>query len=223
MIGSKPMIQWVYENSIRSKLVTEIIIATDDERILDCAKSFGAKAILTSENHPSGTDRIIEVCNKVSDYNYIINIQGDEPGIEYELIDGVIDLKIKNPDWEMTTACVKIKDEGELKDPNKVKVVFNNYNKALYFSRATIPFPFKKTSDTYRHLGIYCYNKKALLEYNSLPKSSWEETESLEQLRGLQNGYSIGVYVAEKASLAIDTPEDKLAVEKEFRTKNLIH
>lgn len=242
-IGGKSMIQWTYESSSRCKSLHQVIVATDDDRIMKEVQSFGGKAILTSTDHLTGTDRLIEVVEHLRKHDgsiqlerdIVVNIQGDEPGIESELIHGVVALKIQHPDWVITTAAVPMNSK-EAKDPNRVKVIFTRSGRALYFSRSIIPCPFKedskflrepnskstKESLYYRHLGIYCYNMDFLLDYNQLPESSWESVESLEQLRVIQNGFDIGVYVAEEASLSIDHPEDVRIVEDDFRRRGWI-
>lgn len=257
-IGEKTMIQWTYESASQANCLTDVIVATDDDRIHQTVLDFGGKSILTRSDHPTGTDRLIEVAQKLLDTSsgfpldptrdIVVNIQGDEPGIEPELIAGVVDLKILHPEWVVTTACVPMSYEDAL-DPNRVKVVFNAHGQALYFSRSLIPSAFKTealqslsnnnnsmigsignrshggknaTSLYHRHLGIYCYNIDFLLSYNSLPSSDWEALESLEQLRVLQNGYEIGIFVTQKASLAIDRPEDVEAVVTEFRAMGRI-
>ncbi|MCE9499399.1 MAG: 3-deoxy-manno-octulosonate cytidylyltransferase [Leptospira sp.] len=221
LIGNKPMIEWTYINASKSKLLSGLVVATDDERILSAVKKFGGKAIMTSVEHKQGTDRIIEAVQNES-AEIIVNIQGDEPGIEPSLIDGVIKTKVEHPEWEMSSAAVRISDKAEYGDPNRVKVVFDRNGKANYFSRSLIPSQFKSPSDVYRHLGIYAYEKSFLMHYNSLPKSDWEESESLEQLRAIQAGYAIGIYLAEHAGLSVDSPEDLEAVQKDFRLKGLI-
>ncbi|NUM40441.1 MAG: 3-deoxy-manno-octulosonate cytidylyltransferase [Leptospiraceae bacterium] len=207
MIENKTMIEWTYSNSKKSKFLNEVIVATDDERIEKEVLKFGGKVLMTDKNHESGTDRIIEVAGKI-EADIIVNIQGDEPGIEPTLIDGVTELKIQNPQWEMTSAGIQIKDPSEYNDSNRVKVVFDHNKRALYFSRSLIPSQFKEETKVYRHLGIYAYEKNFLLQYNSLPKSDLEKSESLEQLRAVQSGYSIGIFIAENAALSIDSPED---------------
>ncbi len=207
VIANKTMIEWTYLNSKKSKILSDVIVATDDERIEKEVKKFGGKVFMTDKNHESGTDRIIEVAKEIS-ADIIVNIQGDEPAIEPALIDGVAKLKLDNPQWEMTSAAILVTDKREFTDPNRVKVVFDNNGRALYFSRSLIPSQFKMPSEVYRHLGIYAYEKDFLLGYNSLPESDWEKSESLEQLRAIQAGYSIGIFIAEEAALSIDTPED---------------
>ncbi|TGL56313.1 3-deoxy-manno-octulosonate cytidylyltransferase [Leptospira ognonensis] len=222
MIGNKTMVEWTFIHSLKSKSIDHLVVATDHEEIKNTVEKFGGNVILTREDHPTGTDRLIEVCEKLLEFEIIVNIQGDEPGIEHELIDGVVALKKKHEDWEMTTAAVPFIDSEDPKDPNKVKVVFDHQYKANYFSRSPIPASFKKEAKYYRHLGIYCYEKNFLLQYHSLPQSSWEEAESLEQLRALQAGRQIGVYLANKANLGVDTPADLLVVQAEFKKLGLI-
>lgn len=220
-IGNRTMIEWTYLHAKKSSLLSDLIVATDHEEIYNTVLSSGGKAMMTREDHPTGTDRLIEVTEKLSSADIIVNIQGDEPGIEAELIDGVIELKLKHRDWEMTSAACKMKEE-EFSDPNRVKVVFDRNHRALYFSRSLIPSLFKNKTDVFRHLGIYSYERNFLLQYNSLPASELERSESLEQLRAIENGNSIGIYIAESAGLSVDSPEDLEQVILDFRKKGLI-
>ena len=220
MICGKPMIQWTYENSLKCSLLDQVVIATDDERIFNTCKEFGGNVVMTSNSHPTGTDRVREVAIAFPEYSHVVNIQGDEPGIEKDLLEGTIQQYLKNPDWEMGTAAV-VMTTIEAEDPNRVKLVFDSNHKAQYFSRNPIPAIFPKSNTQhptyYRHIGIYIYKRSALLEYPTLPKSDWEAAESLEQLRGLQNGFRISVYIAKSSGLSVDTPEDLKVVEKEFQ------
>lgn len=222
LIGNKTMVEWTFTHSAKSKSIDYLVVATDHEEIKNTVEKFGGNVIMTREDHPTGTDRLIEVCEKLSEFEIIVNIQGDEPGIEHELIDGVVELKKKHPDWEMSTAAVPFLGSEDPKDPNKVKVVFDQHSKAHYFSRSPIPASFKKEAKYYRHLGIYCYERDFLLQYHTLPFSSWEEAESLEQLRALQAGRQIGVFLTNKANLGVDTPADLLIVQDEFQRLGLI-
>lgn len=216
-ILGKPMIEWTYRNASRSECLDELVVATDDLRIQETVRSFHGNCIMTSSSHPTGTDRMIEVAKHYPGENIFVNIQGDEPGIDPSLIDGVVSLKLEHRNWEMSTAACPIDSEGEKIDKNRVKVVFTHQKKALYFSRSLIPSLHKKNVLIYKHLGIYCYESNALLHYNSLPKSELEESESLEQLRALEAGWSIGVYLTQKAGLSVDVPDDILPVEKELK------
>ncbi|TGK34356.1 3-deoxy-manno-octulosonate cytidylyltransferase [Leptospira gomenensis] len=218
-IGNKTMIEWTYRNAFRSSTLSELVVATDDDRIHKEVLRFGGKSVMTSVDHPSGTDRIIEVADRFSEYSIIVNIQGDEPGIEPELIDGVAGLKAKHPEWAMSTAAVPISDPAQGLDPNRVKVIVDRNGKAIYFSRSLIPSQFKATVPLQRHLGIYAYDREFLLQYNSLPKSILEESESLEQLRAVEAGYGIGVYTAKEAGLSVDTPEDLELVVEDFKKR----
>jgi 3-deoxy-manno-octulosonate cytidylyltransferase (CMP-KDO synthetase) len=222
MIGDKTMVEWTYRNAGKSESLDHLVVATDNEKIKSVVEKFGGNVVMTSEDHTTGTDRIIEVCGRFPDYDIIVNIQGDEPGIEADLIDGVVKLKKANSDWEMTTAAVPFLDSEDPKDPNKVKVVFDNQLKANYFSRSPIPASFKKPAEYFRHLGIYSFERDFLMTYHVLPKSNWEEAESLEQLRAMQAGKRIGIYLAKKANLGVDTPEDLLIVQAEFKRLGLI-
>ncbi len=224
LIGNKPMIEWTYIHASKAANLHDLYVATDNIQIHQTVLGFGGKCILTSPDHVSGTDRIIEAVEKISDVDVIVNIQGDEPGISQALIDGVIQLKLENRNWEMTTAASVICSEEEAIDPNKVKVVFDMSFKALYFSRSLIPSNFKKTIPVYKHIGIYCYERKALLGFKTMPASSLEESESLEQLRALENGYSIGVSIYQQTTdvSAVDVPADLEKVKEQFRALGLI-
>ncbi|AVV51512.1 3-deoxy-manno-octulosonate cytidylyltransferase [Leptospira santarosai] len=221
-IGDKTMIEWTYRNASRSTVLSELVVATDDIRIHKVVQDFGGNSVMTKADHISGTDRIIEVANRFSEYSVIVNIQGDEPGIEPELIDGVASLKVSHPEWEMSTAAVPLFDFSHGKDPNRVKVIIDRNGKAIYFSRSLIPSQFKKNVPLYRHLGIYGYDRDFLLKYDSLPKSNLEESESLEQLRAIEAGYGIGVYLAREAGLSVDTPADLEIVIEDFKKRKWI-
>ncbi|TGN01415.1 3-deoxy-manno-octulosonate cytidylyltransferase [Leptospira yasudae] len=221
-IGDKTMIEWTYRNASRSATLSELVVATDDERIHDVVLAFGGKSVMTSADHPSGTDRIIEVAEKFPEFSVIVNIQGDEPGIEPELIDGVASLKASHPEWTMSTAAVPLLDPSHGTDPNRVKVIFDQNGKAIYFSRSLIPSQFKAKVPLYRHLGIYGYDRDFLLKYNSLPKSNLEESESLEQLRAIEAGYGIGVFLAKEAGLSVDTPADLKIVIEDFKKRKWV-
>jgi 3-deoxy-manno-octulosonate cytidylyltransferase (CMP-KDO synthetase) len=220
-IGNKTMIEWTYFHSKKAKSLNQIIVATDHPEIFQCVKNFGGEVILTSPDHATGTDRIIEATNNFPDCEIIVNIQGDEPGIESELIDGVVNLKLQNRNFEMTTAACILEKENYT-DPNRVKVVFDKNFRAVYFSRSQIPSNFKAEKKVYKHIGIYCYEKKFLLEYNSLPKSELEDSESLEQLRAIENGNSIGVHIHSGSGLSVDTESDLNIVISDFKKRGLI-
>lgn len=213
-IKGKSMIQRVYEQADKAKSLSDVIVATDDERIAAEVKQFGGKFILTGNNHLSGTDRCAEVAINVTGYDAIINIQGDEPYIDPEQID-LLASCFYEKDVQLATLIKEIHTEDELFNVNIPKVVINTNGEAVYFSRQTIPYIRSQEKENwlnshqfYKHIGIYGYTYPALLEITKLPPSSLELTESLEQLRWIENGYRIKTKVTEIETIAIDTPED---------------
>jgi len=226
----KPMIQWVYEKALAS-IADEVLIAADDQRVIDAVEAFGGNAVMTSPDHPSGTDRICEAAAEL-DCDIIINIQGDEPLIPVEAINDLIVLMQSNPEIEMGTVGVPASREA-LNDPNKVKVVVDNFDFALYFSRALIPFLRTGGTDTavLLHWGIYSYRKATLEHFVSLPEGSLEACEKLEQLRALENGIKIYLMRSNLESIGVDTPEDleiaevklRQAIQNEEETRNERH
>lgn len=222
-IGRKPMIQWVYESASKCNLLDKVVVATDDEKIFKAVKVFGGDVIMTSKDHKSGTDRLVEIAQLLPEYEILVNIQGDEPGIEPELISGVARLKLDHPEWAITTAARKFKEDEDPLSPNRVKVVMTKTHKALYFSRSLIPFPRNKDLHPYfLHLGIYAFQRDFLLNYSKLPESGLEQTESLEQLRALENDYQIGIYLTNDSVASVDTKEDLQNILALFKEKGLI-
>jgi len=208
-LNGKPMVQWVYESAIKCSSLDHVVIATDHETVLDVAKRFGADCLMTSVNHKTGTDRLVETALKFPDYDLIVNIQGDEPGIEPDLIDGVVTLLRDRPEWDVTTAARPFGTGEDATVPDRVKVVFTRSRRALYFSRSLIPYPRKPSGWTpHLHLGIYAYRREFLFRFHELPSSLLEESESLEQLRVIENDCSIGVHVVSTSLPGVDTPED---------------
>ena len=207
-LGGKPVVQHVWENAKKSKLLDDLIIASDDERVLKAARDFGAKAVYTSPDQPSGSDRLIEVINPI-DVKVVINIQGDEPMIKSEMIDDLARAILDDKDVYMATLAKKIEDKNEIENPNVVKVVKDKNGFALYFSRSVIPYRRHETMPMYyKHIGIYAYTKDFLFQFTNLQKSYLEMTEGLEQLRVLENGYKIKVIETKFDTIGIDTPED---------------
>ncbi len=205
----KPIIQWVYEKAQASKLADMIIVATDDKRIYDCVKSFGGEVEMTSTEHKCGSDRIMEVVSRHPEISYICNLQGDEPLIKPESIDDVIRNVKDDESADISTLIRVLKDEVEINNPNLVKCVVDNNGFALYFSRSKIPFERNSNVATfYGHLGIYGYKRKALESMTTLPQTPLEKTESLEQLRALENGMKIKTSVVDFVPVGIDTKED---------------
>lgn len=208
VVCGKPIIQWVYEKAQQSKLADIIIVATDDQRIYDAVKSFGGNVEMTSTEHKCGSDRIKEVVMRHPEISYIVNLQGDEPLIKPESIDAVA-MNVKEDKLaDISTLIRKITPE-EAENPNLVKCVVDNLGFAMYFSRSKIPFERNVgKSDFYGHLGIYGYKRDALIRMTELPQSSCEMSESLEQLRALQNGMKIKTSVVDFIPVGIDTIED---------------
>lgn len=219
MIRDKPMIQWVYERTRHSKLVRRVVVATDDERIAAAVRGFGGEALMTSKDHATGTDRIAEVARDLS-CDLVVNVQGDEPLIEPEMIDQAIEPLAADPSIPMGTLCGRITDRGEAFDPNVVKVVVDGKGFALYFSRAPIPWSrdawagkrsladLPVAGPLMKHIGLYVYRREFLLYYAGMPRTPLEETEKLEQLRALEHGHRIRVVTTEHESFGVDIPED---------------
>lgn len=207
-VEGKPIIQWVYEKAMLSKLTDIIIVATDDERIFNAVKSFGGNVEMTSTEHKCGSDRIKEVVLRHPEISYIVNLQGDEPLIKPSAIDEVIKNVKDDKDADISTLIRKITAE-EAENPNLVKCVIDNYGFAMYFSRSKIPYERNlDKADFYGHLGIYGYKREALIKMTGLPQSSYEQAESLEQLRALQNGMHIKTSIVDFVPVGIDTIED---------------
>ncbi len=207
-VEGKSIVQWVWEKAKGAKLADDVIIATDHELIYNEAKSFGANVEMTSENHQSGSDRIAEIAERHPEFEYVINLQGDEPMITPESIDEVIKA-IKNSDAEISTLIRVIKDKEELDNPNTVKCVTDDNGFALYFSRSKIPYERNITDCIfYGHMGIYGYKRNSLFKMTKLAPSMLEKAESLEQLRALQAGMKIITAVVDCKPVGIDTQED---------------
>lgn len=208
VVCGKPIIQWVYEKAQLAKLADIIIVATDDQRIYDAVKSFGGNVEMTSPEHKCGSDRIKEVVMRHPEISYVVNLQGDEPLIKPESIDAVAKNVKEDKLADISTLIRKITPE-EAENPNLVKCVVDNLGFAMYFSRSKIPFERNVVkSDFYGHLGIYGYKRDALIRMTELPQSSCEMSESLEQLRALQNGMKIKTSVVDFIPVGIDTIED---------------
>ena len=206
-IAGLPMVVRVYRRAIQSGL-ERVIVATDDRRIVEVCEKYGAEVMMTERSHISGTDRVAEVAKKV-DASYYINLQGDEPLIEPKLIDEVIDALRKRHGRVMVSACRSSRDPREIDNPNVVKVVRDREGRALYFSRARIPFSGAVDRTVFhKHIGIYGYSKQALLEFTSLPDCALEKAEKLEQLRALYHGIPIWIVESDYPSIGVDTVED---------------
>ncbi len=207
-INGLPMVVRVYRQAIKSELGKKVIIATDDLRIFEIAKKFKCNVEMTSEKHRSGTDRVSEIAIK-NKFEIVVNLQGDEPFIEPDVIDGAIEVLKKDSGADISTPIKKIENGAEIDDENVVKVVFNEKNFALYFSRAPIPF-YRDNSEQsyYKHIGLYAFRKNSLEKFVRLKQSKLEKIEKLEQLRALENNMKIKVFQTSYNSISIDTPED---------------
>ena len=215
-LGGKPMIQRVYEQAQRARRIEKVYIATDSDQIQSACRAFTDHIIMTRADHPSGTDRLAEAAGSL-DTPAVINVQGDEPFIDPGLIDQLAE-QLGDPATPMVTAAFRLRSVSDFTDPALVKVVMDQQQRALYFSRSPVPFPRHMDLSTqeelpddfraYGHLGIYGYQRDFLLRYTAWPPTYLEQTERLEQLRVLENGHPIRVIEADHPSLGIDTPED---------------
>lgn len=210
-ILGKTLIQRTYENAQNCHLLDALVVATDDERIFDHVRSFGGTVVMTSPNCPTGTDRVCEAIERhFPQATIVVNIQGDEPCLDPLVIDELVGTIQSNPEAVLATPVTRIVDPQDIFSPSSVKCVFDKNGRALYFSRAPIPFPQnqKKIHDYYRHLGIYCFKRDFLFKYHAMEMSRIQEIEDLEQLKVLENGYPIHVCVVEDQGVNVDTPED---------------
>jgi 3-deoxy-manno-octulosonate cytidylyltransferase (CMP-KDO synthetase) len=222
-ILGKPMIQWVYEGVSQSKLIDEVIVATDDQRILEAVQSFGGKGVMTSPGHTTGTDRVAEVARKLKS-EIVVNVQGDEPLIKGSIIDRAIRPLLKDDTLPMATLINRINEVKDWLNPHIVKVVTDQKGFALYFSRSPIPFPRDLNIDrleshpfgtknplpkkVFKHIGVYVFRRKFLLRFSKMKPTPLEKLEKLEQLRALENGYQIKVTSVDYEPLHVETPED---------------
>jgi 3-deoxy-manno-octulosonate cytidylyltransferase (CMP-KDO synthetase) len=217
----KPLVQHVVDRAKLASRPREVIVATDDQRIVDSLMPFGTKCVLTSPDHQSGTDRIAEVARNLRD-DIIVNVQGDEPEIEPATIDALIERLESTPD-DMATAATAFPKGADVSDPNLVKVVTGVEGRAIYFSRSPVPFWRDRTSGPaptyYLHLGIYAYRREFLLQFSNWPPTPLESTEKLEQLRALEHGRSIYVLTVDRAVHGIDTAEQYAAFVKRQEIK----
>lgn len=215
MINNKPMIQWVYENVKKVDEIKDVYVATDDNRILNAVMNFGGKAIMTSKNHKSGSDRINEAINKIADdIDIVLNIQGDEPMIKIEMIKTLISA-FNDDSVYMATLKKKLYSKNDINNPNIAKVITDIHDNAIYFSRSTIPFNRDNIGNIkyFKHIGVYGYTKEFLAEFAGLDQGNLEIIEQLEQLRAIENGYKIRVIETEYDSIGVDLPEHISRVE----------
>lgn len=228
-IAGRPMIEHVYRRAAEARTVTGVVVATDDDRILRAVQGFGGVAVMTAPDHPSGTDRLAEVARGLP-CRLVVNVQGDEPLIDPAVIDAVVAPLLDDPSIEMGTASRPLRDAGEFHAPAVVKVVCGVDGRALYFSRAPIPFPRQAADGTpagpapptlaRAHVGLYVYRRDVLLRLAALPPAALERTESLEQLRALAHGIRIHVVETTHHAIGVDTPEDLARVRQWLLTES---
>ncbi len=215
LILGKPLLRWVYEAARQAKLVDCVLIATDDLRVYQSARSFGAEVVMTKESHTCGTERVAEVAENLP-HPIIINLQGDEPLVTGTEIDLLIEA-LQDDSLLMASLMTKVKDVGRIEDPNLVKVVVDTHGFALYFSRS--PLPYQADDFFFLHDGVYGYRKDFLLRLSRLPVSRLERLEKLEQLRVLENGGKIRMIETSHPALRVDTPQDIIRIEEFLRTR----
>jgi len=218
LIAGKPMIQHVHERVLSSVHVADAFVATDDERIFQCVRGFGGKAVMTGQTHPSGTDRIAEAALKLGlkDHDLVVNVQGDQPTFDPSCLPDLLKPFQEGPDILMSTLMIRMREKGEIENPNNVKVVTDGKGFALYFSRSPIPF-YRDTGDSqgvYKHLGFYAYPVHFLKVFASLSPGPLESAEKLEPLRALEHGFKIKVEETHFDSIEVDTYKDIAKVER---------
>jgi 3-deoxy-manno-octulosonate cytidylyltransferase (CMP-KDO synthetase) len=221
----KPLIQHTYEAASKATRPTGVLVAADCEEIAAVVRSFGGRVELTSPECASGTDRVAEIARRLPDVDVLVNVQGDEPEISPGAIDLAVELLERNPQAVMSTLATPLREKAKLDDPSCVKVIFDQRGRAIYFSRAAIPFA-RNWADSlltaepaiyYQHIGLYAYRRSYLLELANLPRPRIEQVENLEQLRVLDAGHTLLVGVIDEPTIGIDTPEDYRAFVERFR------
>jgi 3-deoxy-manno-octulosonate cytidylyltransferase (CMP-KDO synthetase) len=221
-LAGKPMIQHVYERAKLAGCASRVIVATDDERIVNAVESFGGIVRMTRPDHRTGTERVAEVAAHEKG-DVFVNVQGDEPLLDPVAVDTAVDALLEEPAASIATVATPIKTPADIMDPNVVKTVLDFDNNGLYFSRAPIPWVRDTTSKIQvrhlKHLGLYVFQRDALLEYPTLPQGELERIEKLEQLRWLENGWKIRVAEVEHDAVSVDVPEDVTRVEKLLQQK----
>ena len=218
LIANKPLLWHVWDRCRRAIKLDAVIIATDDMRVAQAAFEWGAEVVMTSPKHQSGTDRVAEVVRNAPQFEYIINIQGDEPLTEPALLDRMVDTIRSNRKIDIVTAAHPFANAAEASSPHQVKVILDHDGNALYFSRYAIPFPRDRSASIkyLRHQGIYGFRRKALLDFVRSKPTPLECAESLEQLRALENGVKVHVLLTKRGSPGVDTPADAKALEQKL-------
>ncbi|HTP70473.1 MAG TPA: 3-deoxy-manno-octulosonate cytidylyltransferase [Dongiaceae bacterium] len=220
-LAGRPMIRYVFERSKQAQTVGRVIVATDDQRIVDAVQSFGGEAVITRADHRTGTERVAEVAAR-EEGDVFVNVQGDEPLIDPASIDTAVGALLEEPAAQIATVATPVRHAGDIMDPNVVKTVLDFDGNALYFSRA--PIPWVRDTQTkvhvkyWKHLGLYVFQRDALLEYPTLPLGELERVEQLEQLRWMENGWRIRVAEVAHDAVSVDVPEDVERVERLMKT-----
>jgi 3-deoxy-manno-octulosonate cytidylyltransferase (CMP-KDO synthetase) len=222
-LAGKPMVQRVYERARQAQTVHHVVVATDDQRIIDAVHAFGGDARMTRADHRTGTERIAEVAVHEQG-DVFVNVQGDEPLVDPAAIDAAVAALLEEPAAQIATVATPIRHAGDIMDPNVVKTVLDFESNGLYFSRAPIPWirdtQQKIHVNYWKHLGLYVFQRDALLEYPTLPQGELEKIEQLEQLRWLENGWKIRVSEVQHDAVSVDVPEDVARVEKLLREQS---
>ncbi|WP_196593074.1 3-deoxy-manno-octulosonate cytidylyltransferase [Pectinatus sottacetonis] len=220
-VAGKPLIVRVYEQAVKAMVPEQFIVAVDDKRVYDAVINAGGKAVMTRADHLTGTDRLAEAAMHYPDADVIVNIQGDEPLIDPALIDELGKLFLENDALDMATVKTPMLEEEKTK-PGNVKVITDKNDYAIYFSRSLIPYPRNDTGvKVYKHIGIYAYRRDFLFKYAQMQPTPLEKTESLEQLRAIENGYKIKVITSPKRFIGVDTLEDLLKVNEYYQKRRL--
>jgi 3-deoxy-manno-octulosonate cytidylyltransferase (CMP-KDO synthetase) len=209
LLDGRPMIQWVNEATQRCQVFDSVVVATDDQRIADAVTKFGGEVAITRADHETGTDRVAEVSELFPEFDVVVNVQGDQPFVNEEMLEQLVAPYRHGETPEMTTVACPFQDESSAADPNAVKVVCNQGMQALYFSRSPIPYYRQQhEAPVYHHLGLYAFRQDFLRTYSSLSPTPLELCEQLEQLRVLENGFSIRVTLVDKPAMEVNTPEE---------------
>src|SRR6266536_682362 len=217
LIAGKPLLRHVWERCRRAEKLDALIVATDDMRIAEAAFEWGAEVAVTSPKHRSGTDRVAQVARHAKNFEFVINIQGDEPLIDPRLIDNLVEKLQSDRKIDIVTAAHPFQNPAEAKSPHQNKVVLDRNNCALYFSRSVIPYHAKRSRVRHlRHQGIYGFRRNALLQFVKWKSTPLERAESLEQLRAVENGVKIHVLITKHGSPGVDTPADAKALEQKL-------
>jgi 3-deoxy-manno-octulosonate cytidylyltransferase (CMP-KDO synthetase) len=223
-IAGRAMIERVYEQTKKARQIARVVVATDDERVVEAVKSFGGEAMMTRKDHHCGTERVAEVAAHISAAIYV-NVQGDEPLIDPEAIDMLVSAMEEDAEIHVATPCSLIRQPAEIMDPNVVKATIDFDGNALYFSRAPIPWVRDTGANIaarhWKHIGLYAFRHEALLDFPTLPPGELERVEQLEQLRWLENGYKIRVVESEYDAVSVDVLADVAKVEKILRDSGL--